>query len=132
MQRFVFEVDRGKSSGVDSLSLTSMVLGQGNDGARMLFRIQQGPDASTHTLLFSDPNGGLSFCQSLNLAGDGVPATGSFANVSEAQGSNWAGAFDPTGISVNDVSAVPEPAGAMLMLAGVGPVGASLRRRGPA
>ena len=57
---------------------------------------------------------------------------GGFANVSEAQGSNWAGAFDPTGISVKDVSAVPEPAGAVLMLAGVGPVGASLRRRGPA
>ena len=129
VQYFVFEVDRGTSSGVDSLSLTSMVLGQGNDGARMLFTIRQAPDASTHSLLFSDPNGGLSFYQSLNLAGDGVSATGSFLNTSEAQGSNWAGGFDLTGISVKEVSAVPEPAGALVMLAGVGLAGASLRRR---
>jgi len=128
-QFFVFEVDRGASNGLDKVSLDAKNWGLGNDRTWMLFDIRQAPDASTHSLLFSDPNGGVSFYQPLDLAGDGVSATGSFLNENEAQGSNWDGTFDLTGIAVKDVSAVPEPAGAMLMLAGAGLVGASLRRR---
>lgn len=72
--------------------------------------------------LFTDPNGGLSFVQGLDLSG--ATLMGYFA-ASSATGS-YSGYFMPTSFTV---TSVPEPAGLALMLAGIGLVGVRARRR---
>jgi hypothetical protein len=126
-QFFVFEVDRGGANGLDRVSLDARNWGLGNDRTYMLFDIRQASNAATSRFLFSDPNGGVSFYQPVDLAADGVSATGSF--LSETGNNAWDGSFRVTGFSVRNLSAVPEPGNMALMLAGVGLVAATLRRR---
>lgn len=128
-QFFALELDRGGAKGLDRVSLTTRVDAFAPDvfGTSMRFDIRQVPGASTHDFLFSDSNGGLSFDQTLNLAGDGVSAVGYFLN--GAVDDAWSAGFTVSSISIKEVSTVPEPASLALMLAGAGLVGATLRRR---
>lgn len=129
LRQFVYlDVDRGDADGLDFLGFEAETLVPGSaDSLDFVFTILQAPNASTRRFLFSDPNGGLSFYQPLDLAADGVFAIGSFVDAT-GHGS-FGGGFTVTAIAVKDVSAVPEPSGGMLMLAGAGLLGATLRRR---
>lgn len=129
LRQFAYlDVDRGDADGLDFLGFEAETLVPGSaDSVDIVFTLLQAPNAATRRFLFSDPNGGLSFYQPLDLAADGVFAIGSFVDAT-GHGS-FGGGFTVTSISVTDVSAVPEPTGAMLMLAGAGLLGATLRRR---
>lgn len=129
-QYLYLDVDRNDSDGLDFLALDAEAQAPGvADSTNLILTVLQAPDASTHDFLFSDPDGGLSFHRPLNLAADGVFAVGNFGSAT-VEGS-FDGSFGVTALSVKDVSAVPEPAGMAMMLAGVALVGATLRRRRP-
>ena len=79
-------------------------------------------DANGYSNFFTDPNGGVSFEQSLDLTG------ASFSGFFEGASSTgyYYGYFTPSNVTI---SSVPEPANIALLLAGVGLVGLRARRR---
>jgi hypothetical protein len=122
-QRF-FErsVRDGQSNGIDILAQTHV----GNDDEFLRVVLSQSQSDCAVQCLFVDANGGLSFHQPLDLSAPGVHAGGFFGGTTAFGG--YFGGFDLTSVSIT-ASPVPEPANLALMLAGIGLLGASARRR---
>lgn len=76
--------------------------------------------------LFADPAGGLSPYQTLDLLAPGVQAVGFYGGPTPF--SNYFGEFALTSVSIA-AAPVSEPADAAMLLAGIGLLGATMRRR---
>jgi len=122
-QRFFERITRdGKNNVVDLLAETHV----GSGVSFLRVELQQSQADCDVRCLFADPAGGLSPDQALDLLAPGVQAVGFYGGPTPF--GNYFGQFALASVSIA-AAPVPEPAEAAMLLAGLGLLGATRRRR---